>query len=157
ANSGDGRILANGIRDAWREVGIVAPFATAGWSYLLSLMRKGEFDVALVRLAERSDADLHAYFHSRGDLNLAGVTDVALDAALEAYRAAVTPQARQAAKTAVAERLEQLRVASVVRAPSQVMLVSRRVQGLEFIDDLPRLDRLRLAPIDTWILGQRGP
>lgn len=156
ASSGVGRVLAHGIRDAWRQVGIIVPFATAGWSYLLSLMRKGEFDVALMRMAERSDADLYAYFHSRGDLNLAGVTDVVLDEALEAYRAATTPKARRDAQVAVASRLAALRVTSVVRAPAQVMLVSRRVHGLEFVDDLPRLDRLRLAPIDTWILGQRA-
>lgn len=156
ATSGVGRVLAHGIRDAWRAVGIIVPFATAGWSYLLSLMRKGEFDVALMRMAERSDADLYAYFHSRGDLNLAGVTDVVLDEALEAYRAATTPDARRDAQAAVASRLSALRVTSVVRAPTQVMLVSRRVHGLAFIDDLPRLDRLRLAPIDRWILGQRS-
>ncbi len=153
---GDGRTVAHGIRDAWREAGIVTPFATAGWSYLLSLMRKGEFDVALLRMADRSDADLYPYFHSRGDLNLAGVTDVALDQALEAYRLATDPQTRGEAQAAVQRRLEELRVASVIRAPTQVMLVSRRVRGLEFADDLPRLDQLRLAPIDTWILGQRA-
>ncbi|MEM7159254.1 MAG: ABC transporter substrate-binding protein [Myxococcota bacterium] len=152
---GDGRTIAHGVRDAWRELGIIVPYATAGWSYLFSLMRKGEFDVALLRLADRSDADLYPYFHSRGDLNLAGVTDVALDEALEAYRAATTPQGRREATIAVGERLEALRVASVVRAPTQVMLVSKRVRDLEFRDDLPRLDRLTIAPVDTWILGQR--
>ncbi|MCB9713706.1 MAG: hypothetical protein H6712_07630 [Myxococcales bacterium] len=153
--AGDGRTIAHAVRDAWREVGILVPFATAGWAYLLTLMRKGEFDVALVRMAERSDADLYPYFHSRGDLNIAGVTDVALDGALEAYRAAATPSDRDAAKQAVADRLAALRVGSVVRAPTQVMMVSKRVQGLEFVDDLPRLGSLRLTPIETWILGQR--
>ncbi len=153
---GDGRVLANGIRDAWREVGIVVPYATASFAYLLSLMRKGEFDVALLRLAEREQADLHAYFHSRGDLNLAGVTDIALDQALEAYRAAQTVEQRAAARQAVADRLAQLRVVSVVHAPTAVMLVSQRVQGLRFVDHLPDLGALRLAPIDTWILGQRS-
>ncbi|MEX1362645.1 MAG: ABC transporter substrate-binding protein [Nannocystaceae bacterium] len=155
-DAGDGRTIAHGIRDAWREVGIIVPFATAGWSYLQTLMRKGEFDVALVRIAERTDADLYPYFHSRGDLNIAGVTDVALDEALESYRAAMTPEARDEAKRAVAKRLAALRVGSVVRAPTQVMMVSKRVSGLEFDDDLPRLDRLTLAPSDTWILGQRS-
>ncbi len=152
---GEGQILAQGIRDAWRDLGIVVPYATASWSYLFGLMRKGEFDVALVRLAERTDADLYPYFHSRGDLNLTGVTDVALDGALEAFRAASTREQRDAARRAVAERLTALRVISVVRAPTQVMLVSQRVVGLEFLDDQPRLDRLRLRPLETWILGQR--
>lgn len=155
-DAGEGRTIAHAVRDAWREVGIIVPFATAGWAYLLTLMRKGEFDVALVRLAERSDADLYPYFHSRGDLNISGVTDVALDEALEAYRAAATPDARDQAKRSVADRLAELRVASVVRAPTQVMMVSKRVRDLEFADDLPRLDRVRLAPLETWILGQRS-
>ena len=118
-------------------------------------MRKGEFDVALARLAEHSDADLYPYFHSRGDLNLTGVSDVTLDGALEAYRAATTPAERGAARRAIAERLGQLRVVAVVRAPAHVMLASQRVQGLEFTDDLPRLRQLRLRPLETWILGQR--
>src|SRR5690606_35165154 len=71
-DDGDGRVLAHGIRDAWKEIGIITPFATASGAYLFGLMRKGEFDAALVRLAERSDGDLHPYFHSRGDLNLSG-------------------------------------------------------------------------------------
>lgn len=152
---GDAQILANGIRDAWRDVGVIVPYATASWSYLFGLMRKGEFDVALVRLVERSDADLYPYFHSRGDLNLTGVSDVALDGALEAFRAASTPDERAAAKRAVAERLAALRVVSVVRAPTQVMLVSQRVQGLALVDDLPVLSQLRLRPMETWILGHR--
>lgn len=155
-NDGDGRVLAHGIRDAWHELGIITPFATASWSYLFGLMRKGEFDAALVRLADRSDADLYPYFHSRGDLNLTGVTDVTLDGALEAHRAAKTPAEREAALRAAADRIAALRLCSVIRAPTQVMLVSRRVQDLEFVDDLPRLSRLRLAPLETWILGQRS-
>jgi ABC-type transport system substrate-binding protein len=153
--SGDGQALAHGIRDAWRDIGVIVPFATASWSYLFGLMRKGEFDVALVRLAARTDDDLYPYFHSRGDLNITGISDVALDGALEAYRAATTPDERAAARRAVAERLAELRVVSVVRAPTHVMLVSKRVQGLELVDDMPRLSRLRLRPIDTWILGHR--
>lgn len=152
---GDAQTLAHGIRDAWRDVGVVVPFATASWAYLFGLMRQGEYDVALARLAERSDADLYPYFHSRGDLNLTGISDMALDGALEGYRGATTPGQRAAARRAVAERLAELRVVSVVRAPTHVMLLSQRVQGLEFVDDLPRLSRLRLRPMETWILGHR--
>lgn len=152
---GEAQLLAHGIRDAWRDIGVLVPFATASWAYLFGLMRKGEYDVALARLAERSDADLYPYFHSRGDLNLTGVSDVVLDGALEAYRAARAPDERAAARRAIAERLAALRVVAVVRAPTHVMLVSQRVQGLELIDDLPRLQRLRLRPLETWILGNR--
>lgn len=152
---GEAQLLAHGIRDAWRDIGVVVPFATASWAYLFGLMRQGEFDVALARLAERSDDDLYPYFHSRGDLNLTGVSDVTLDGALEAYRAARRPEERGAARRAIAERLSALRVVAVVRAPTHVMLVSQRVQGLAFVDDLPRLQQLRLRPLETWILGNR--
>jgi ABC-type transport system substrate-binding protein len=152
---GEAQVLAHGIRDAWREIGVIVPYATASWAYLFGLMRKGEFDVALARLAERSDADLYPYFHSRGDLNLSGVSDVTLDSALEDYRGATTPDQRAAARRAMAERLAALRLVAVVRAPTHVMLVSQRVRGLEFVDDLPRLSRLRLRPLETWILGHR--
>ena len=79
-----------------------------------------------------------------------------IDGALEDYRAATTPDQRAAARRAVAERLAALRVVAVVRAPTHVMLVSRRVRGLELVDDMPRLSRLRLRPLETWILGQRA-
>ena len=133
------------IRGGWKQLGISAPSVTAGWAYVLTLLRAGKFSVALARLAGGSDLDLSPWFHSRGAHNLTGIADVELDAALEAYRQAGTRAARDAAKAAVAGRLAALRPVTVLHAPLQVMLVSRAVTGLEFVDDLPRLDRLGLA------------
>ncbi len=149
---GQGSLVAQELRTAWHDLGVQVPFATASWAYLMTLIRKGAFDVALVRLSTRSDADLYPWFHSRGELNFAGVSDRDLDEALNAFRSADSPDARHAAQLAVSDRLAVLRVATVLRAPAPVMLVSRRVQGLAFEDDLPRLDRLSLAPPgdDPW-------
>ena len=135
--------VATAIRDAWRAVGIQVPYATAGWAYIFGLMRKGEFDLALAQLAGTDD--LYPYFHRRGVLNLTGVADDELDAALEAYRAAGDLEARREARTRVAARLAAIRPVSVLHAPTRIMLVSRRVVGLEFVDDLPRLDTLALV------------
>ena len=134
------------IRTAWEAIGVQVPEATASWNYLLTLLRKAEFKAALVHLGGHSDEDLHALFHSRGAINFAGVADEELDRALEDYRGAPDRAARDAAKQRVAERLAQLRVVSVLYAPTHVMLASRRLTGVEFVDDVPRLDRLSLSP-----------
>lgn len=149
---GQGALVAQELRTAWRDLGVQVPFATANWAYLMTLIRKGAFDVALVRLSTRSEADLYPWFHSRGELNFAGVADGELDRALSAFRAADTPDARHAAQLAISDRLAVLRVVTVLDAPAPLMLVSRRVQGLSFEDDLPRLDRVSLAPPgdDPW-------
>src|SRR5690606_21613702 len=123
------------IRAAWEALGVSVPEATASWSYLVTLMRKGEFKAALVDLGGHSDEDLHHLFHSRGAINFAGVSDEQLDRALEDYRGAPDRAARDAAKQRISERLGQLRVVSVLYAPTQVMLGSRRLTGVEFVDD----------------------
>lgn len=153
---GQGRTIASALREGWRAQGIVVPYATASWGYLRGLMRRGEFDIALARLSETSDADLYPYFHRRGDQNVTGVVDTVLDDALEAYRAARTPEQRQAAKRRVADRLAVVRPVSVVHAPAEVMLVSRRVRGLTLVDDLPQLTTtMRLDAAERWVLSQR--
>lgn len=146
--------VASTIRDAWRGLGVVVPYATASWNYVFGLMRKGEFDVGLMHLAQRSDADLFGLLHSRGEYNISGVADAQLDAALERYRAGENRAQRQTAKAAIAERLVALKPMSVLRSSARVMVVSRRVRGLEFVDDLPRLNALRLGPQRGWIAGK---
>lgn len=151
---GVGRTVAQAVRDAWRELGVHVPYATASWSYLMGPLRRGEYDLALGRLAEHSDADLYPYFHSKGDLNVPGVADPDLDAALVAYREARTSVERQAAKERIAARLSELRVVSVLRAPTEVLVASRRVVGLRFVDDLPVLHGMHLGPPPDWELGK---
>jgi len=147
---GASTIVANGLKKAWRELGVQVPQVTASFAYLLGLMQRGDYDVALGRLATTSDADLFPYFHSRGSMNVPGVADADLDAALVEFRAATTGAERQAAKRRIAERLRALVPVSVVHAPLEIMLVSRRVLGLEFVDDVPRLDRIALGPASAW-------
>jgi ABC-type transport system substrate-binding protein len=138
--------LAQSIGAAWKQLGITTPQAVASWSYLTGLMRKGEFEVALTHLATRSQADLYPYFHSRGVQNLSGISDAALDEALVAFREAQTVEARRAAQERVSDRIAALAAVAMLRAPARVLLASRRVRGVEWVDDLPRLDRLELAP-----------
>ncbi len=141
---------ARAVRDGWRRVGVNVPQVSASFAYLLGLMLRGEFDVALARLAMGSDDDVFAYFHSQGPFNISGVSDPEIDAAIEAGRLATTAAARRAAKLRMAERLRILRPVSVLHAPTEIMLVSRRVEGLEFVDALPRLDRMELSPAKDW-------
>ncbi len=134
------------LRAAWKQLGISTPSVTAGWAYIQNLLHTGKFSVALVRLASASDVDLSPWFHSRGAHNLTGVSDAALDAALDRYRRAQSRADRDAAKQAVAERLAELMPAVVLHAPMHVLLASRAVTGLLFVDDLPRLDTLDVGP-----------
>ena len=147
------------VRAAWKQIGITTPSVTAGWAYVLSLLRGGKFHVALARLAGSSDMDLSPWFHSRGAHNLTGVADGELDAALESYRQASDRAGRDAAKQAIAARLAALHPVSVLHAPLQVLLASRGLTGLEFIDDLPRLDRLGLGvlPGPDGLVGAAAP
>ncbi len=147
---GNSSALAQAVRSSWQRLGINAPQATASFGYLFGLMQRGEFDVALARLSTSSDADLYPYFHSKGRLNIPGVADAELDTALDRYRGAQTKAERDAARRDAAVRLDALRVVSVLYAPTELMLASIRIEGLEFIDDLPRLDRLSLSPQHRW-------
>lgn len=149
---GAGAEVAALVRKGWRDVGITVPHATASWAYVFGLLRKGEFDLALLRLGTRTFEDLRPYFHSRGVANLTGISDAELDAALEAYTRAQDRAERRSAQERIARRLADVRPVTVLYAPTFVTLVSKRVEELEFVDDLPRLDRLRLAPEATWVL-----
>ncbi|MBK7823934.1 ABC transporter substrate-binding protein [Nannocystis sp.] len=147
---------ARALRAAWKQIGVAAPSVTAGWAYILSLLRVGKFSLALARLAGASDMDLSPWFHSRGAHNLTGIADSELDAALDAYRHANSRAERDAAKRAVAARLAALHPVSVLHAPVAVLLASRALTGLEFIDDLPRLDSLGLGAAPPVLLHASG-
>jgi ABC-type oligopeptide transport system substrate-binding subunit len=144
--TGRGQSIFERIDAAWGTIGVQVPQASASWNFLISLMRKGEFRVALVHLAGHGDEDLYPLFHSKGATNLAGVDDDELDTALSDYRAAGDRAARDAAKQRIAARIAELRVVSILHAPANVLLASRRLGELEFIDDMPRLDVLVLSP-----------
>ena len=133
------------VRSAWKQLGIATPSVTAGWSYVLNLLRGGKFQVALARLSGASDMDLSPWFSTRGAHNLTGVADGELDAALFAYRHARSRAARDAAKQAIAARLAILHPVSLLHAPVQVLLATRGLMGLEFVDDLPNLAKLGLG------------
>src|SRR5690606_8790973 len=149
---GTGAGVAGLGRRGWRDGGITVPHATASWSYVFGLLRKGEFDLAFLRLGTRTFEDRRPYFHSRGAANLTGVSDGELDTALDAYVRAQDRAARRHAQDQIARRLADVRPVTVLYAPTIVLLVSKRVERLEFVDDLPRLDRLRLAPEASWTL-----
>ncbi|PRP90822.1 Bacterial extracellular solute-binding protein, family 5 Middle [Enhygromyxa salina] len=146
--SGRPAAIAERIIAAWEAIGVVVPQATAGWNYVLILLRKREFKAAMVHLAGHSDEDLYQLFHSRGEVNFSGVEDEELDRALSDYRGAPDRAARDAAKQRIAARLGQLRIVSMLYAPTHVMLASRRLTGVEFVDDVPRLSRLGLVAGD---------
>ncbi|MBC8070805.1 MAG: ABC transporter substrate-binding protein, partial [Deltaproteobacteria bacterium] len=141
---------AEALKRSWQKLGLQVPQVTASFAYLFGLMRRGEFDVALARLSLPSEADLYPFFHSKGGLNVPGLADADLDRELESYRAAPDRSARRSALERIAARLAELQPVSVLYAPTEIMLVSRRVLQLELYDDLPRLDSLALAPAESW-------
>lgn len=158
--SGRPAATAERIAVAWEALGVAVPEASASWNYLLKLLRMGDFKVALVHLGGHSDEDLYQLFHSRGDSNFSGVDDPELDRALSDYRGASDRAGRDRAKQAIAARLAALRIVSMIHAPTRVLLASRRVEGLSFVDDIPRFDLLTLEAGDIdWgsALPERSP
>lgn len=137
--------LSGLLRGAWREIGVQVPSVTANWGYLIKPLSAGTFSLALARYADSSHSDLHTFFHSRGRGNITGVDDPALDAAIETLREARTPDLRREAQRTIADRLGELRPVTVLFAPVEILLSSRRITDLDFVDDLPRLDRLGLG------------
>ena len=144
-HAGRPSLLSDAVRAAWREVGVWSPDNSTTWQFLLGVLTRGDFRVALLHFGGHHDEDLYHLFHSSGALNFSGVSDGQLDAALVAYRKAKVRAERDAAKRAIADRLEALRVVSMIHAPTHVTLASRRLGELDFVDDLPRLDRLGLS------------
>lgn len=137
--------LSEIIRDAWAQIGVGSIDAVNSWRFMLTLLSRGDFRVVLLHFGSHSDEDLAYMFHSRGSMNLAQVADEQLDAQLDAYRHAVDRTQRDIAKQSIGLRLADLHVVTVLHAPTQVMLSARRLQGLEFVDDMPRLDQLVLG------------
>ncbi len=137
--------LSGLLRASWRELGVQVPSVHANWGYLIKPLTAGTFSLALARYADTSQSDLYTFFHSRGRGNITGVDDPALDAAIEALREARTPEHRRDAQVRIAARLGEIRPVTVLHAPVEILLGSRRITGLHFVDDLPRLDRLGLG------------
>ncbi len=145
-HEGQPALVSEAIRATWQAHGVRSLDSATSWRFLFAMLRKGKFRVALLHLGGPSDADLSPLFHSHGAINFAQVDDEQLDEALRDYEDAHDRVARDAAKRRVAERLAELRVVTVIHAPTHVTLANRRLGELEFIDDLPRLDTLRLDP-----------
>ena len=145
-HTGRPSLTAGLIRRAWKQIGVWSSDTSTTWRFLLGVLEKGEFRVALLHFGGHSDEDLYHLFHTRGALNIGEVSDRELDRALIAYRKAQDRSARELAKRNIAARIAELRAVSLLHAPTHVTLASRRLGPIEFIDDLPRLDTLALSP-----------
>jgi peptide/nickel transport system substrate-binding protein len=118
----------------------------ADFAYLKLQLKRGTFDVALVGIAPRVDSDLSPLLHSRGALNHGAYANNTVDAHLDALRTAIAADDRRRAAQQLHRLLAEDPPFSILYAPVEIMVASKRVRGLANNGRAPRLAGLSLAP-----------
>jgi len=136
---------ASVLKADFRGAGIDAEVEVADFGFLKAQLRRGKFDLALLGLAPRVGSDLSPLVHSRGALNYGGYSNSNVDAYLDAMRASGLPGERQR----IGQRLHRLLFEdppfTILYAPIELMVVSKRVRGLANNGRPPRYSSLDLA------------
>jgi peptide/nickel transport system substrate-binding protein len=138
--------LAQMLKLDLRGAGIEVDIEAADFGFVKAQLRRGKFDMALLGLAPRPDADLSPLLHTKGELNYGGYSSSAVDGQLDAMRLTASLDERQR----IGQRLHRLMQEDppyvVLYAPIELMVVSRRVKGLANNGRWPRLSTLSLEP-----------
>lgn len=101
----------------------------APYAQVLSRLREGAFDIALMAFTTGLDLDLHGRFHTDASENYGALADPRLDRALDAVRAQPDAEARRTLQHAVQARLHELQPYTFIMSGSQVGLVRRDIGG----------------------------
>lgn len=102
----------------------IAPYAR-----VLSRLRAGDFDIALMAFTTGLDLDLHSRFHADAPENYGGLADQVLDRALAAVRGQPDIGARRVLQRAVQARIHELQPYTFITSGSQVGLVRSGIGG----------------------------
>ena len=134
--AGSADAVAQAIAAGWTAAGLdttAVPLPAA--EFAGARLREGEFDAALVSVSIGLDPDLYPLLAStqatRGGSNYSGIQDAALDALLEAARAAGTEEARKAAYAALQVRLAERQYLLPVAFRETVVVVRDTLSGPE--------------------------
>lgn len=134
------------LRAAAAELGIDLRPAAADFGFLRVQVERGHFDLALLGLAYRPDADLFPFLHSTGPLNLGGYDNPRVDALLDSLRA--RPDAQERAR--IARRLHRALYddppLAVLYTATELVAANRAVAGLRDDGGWPPFGALSLAP-----------
>jgi peptide/nickel transport system substrate-binding protein len=136
--------LAQMLKLDLRGAGIEVDIQVADFGFIKTQLRRGRFELALVGIAPRPEADLSPLLHSKGELNYGGYSNPMVDAQLESMRSASSPEERQRAAQRLHRLLHEDPPFTVLYAPIELMVVSRRVKGLANNGRWPRLSSLAL-------------
>lgn len=137
--------VARALQTDFRSAGVELAVEVGDFGFIKAQLRRGNFELALLGMALRPESDLSPYLHSRGELNFGSYDEPVVDALLNALRAAASPDER----ARVGQRLHRALVDNppylILYAPTELMLVSRRLRGLPQNGRWPRLARLSFS------------
>lgn len=133
------------IRTSLRRVGISIDVRPGSPDWLVNLLRKHDFDLALVRWRGYVDQDLWPLLHSRGALNFGQFSDPQVDKLLDGLRSVWDPSSRAPLMRKLSEAIAEAQPFAALRADDPHGLIHRRVKGAIVWDGWIPLRRLSLA------------
>ncbi len=133
------------IKKEFTAAGVALKIEAADFGFIQARMRYGRFDLTLMGLAPTPEADLSVLFHSRGRLNYGAYSRPLVDSLLESIRRTPRLETRQSIYRRLHRILHEELPSSVLFAPIEVMVVSRRIKGLANNGRWPRMVNLSLG------------
>ncbi len=127
------------LQKEFAAAGIQVVVEAGDYPFVMARVRRADYEVALLGLAPRPESDLGHWFNSDGPLRLGGKGSSVRDAAFQALRAAPTAAARLATARALHRTLNVRPAAAVLYAPTELMVLDRRLGGVANNGRWPKL------------------
>ena len=138
----DSREMAQAAQILQKEfmaVGINTVVEAGDYQFVLARIRRADFEIALLGLAPRPEADLGHWLSAEGPLRLGGKGTSVRDAAFAALKAAPTAAGRLAHARALHRTLRDRPPAVVLYAPTELMVMDQRLGGVANNGRWPKL------------------
>jgi len=140
------RQAAQILKQELNKAGFGVEIRAGDFGFVTSQLKRGKFDIALMGLAPRAQADLAPYFQTKGRLNYSGYQNEAVDEFLRSMRVSSSPASRVTYARRLHRMLHDDPPVAVLYAPIEVMVVSRRIRGLANNGRWPKLVSLSMGP-----------
>ena len=127
------------LQKEFSAVGINTVVEAGDYHFVLARIRRAEFEVALLGLAPRPEADLGHWFTGSGPLKLGGKGTSLREAAFDALKGAPTATTRLSNARALHRTLHHHPAAVVLYAPTELMVMDKRLAGVANNGRWPKL------------------